>query len=78
MKKIFMAIALVIVSTVYADTIWKDKNLYTAQNAIKVGDIFTIVVSDISQMRFTLTLANNDAFMVTSAPDGTITPFLLR
>ncbi|HOM89031.1 MAG TPA: flagellar basal body L-ring protein FlgH [Spirochaetota bacterium] len=76
MKKIFVAIALVIASSVYADTIWKDKNLYTAQDAIKVGDIFTIIVTDISQMRFTLTLANNDAFTVTSAPDGTITPFL--
>ncbi len=76
MKKFFVAIVIGIVSFAYADTIWKDKNIYTAQDTIKVGDIFTVAITDISQMRFTLTLANNDAFTVTSTPDGTITPFL--
>jgi flagellar L-ring protein precursor FlgH len=76
MKKYFLAIALIIVPALYADTIWKDKNIYTAQDTIKVGDIFTVAITDISQMRFTLTLANNDAFTVTSTPDGNITPFL--
>ncbi|MCX8123285.1 MAG: flagellar basal body L-ring protein FlgH [Spirochaetes bacterium] len=76
MKKYLLAIALVIVPSLYADTIWRDKNIYTAQDTIKVGDIFTVAITDISQMRFTLTLANNDSFTVTSSPDGNITPFL--
>lgn len=76
MKKFFMAIALIIGTTVYGDSIWKDKNIYTAQDTIKVGDIFTVAITDISQMRFTLTLANNDAFTVASTPDGNITAFL--
>ncbi len=76
MKKFFLTIALIIVPALYADTIWKDKNIYTAQDTIKVGDIFTVAITDISQMRFTLTLVNNDAFTVTSTPDGNITPFL--
>jgi flagellar L-ring protein precursor FlgH len=76
MKKFLLAIVLLIIPAVYADTIWKDKNIYTAQDTIKVGDIFTVAITDISQMRFTLTLANNDAFTVTSTPDGNITPFL--
>lgn len=76
MKKFFMAIVLMIGATVYGDSIWKDKNIYTAQDTIKVGDIFTVAITDISQMRFTLTLANNDAFTVTSTPDGNITAFL--
>ncbi len=76
MKKFLLAIIFTMIPAVYADTIWKDKNIYTAQDTIKVGDIFTVAITDISQMRFTLTLANNDSFTVTSTPDGNITPFL--
>ena len=75
MKKIFLAIVLISIP-LYAETIWKDKNIYTAGDSIKVGDVVTVAITDVSQMRFTLTLANNDGFTVTSNPDGTLTPFL--
>lgn len=72
----WLVMILLVTTSLYADTIWIDKNIYTVKDAIRVGDIFTVVVNDISQMRFTLTLSNNDSFTVTSNPDGNITPFL--
>lgn len=76
MKKIMLAIVCFIGTSVFAQSIWIDKNIYTAQDAINTGDIFTVAITDISQFRFTLSLVNNESFSIESSPDGTVTPFL--
>jgi flagellar basal body L-ring protein FlgH len=59
-------------------SIWRDRNIYSSANSIRVGDILIVNVNDISSMRFTLDINSRTTSDVSSNPDVTITGFLPR
>lgn len=59
-----------------AASIWSDKNIYSSGESLRVGDIISVNIDDISQMRFTMNLNDSGNFSIRSNPDATITGFL--
>ncbi|MCU0843705.1 MAG: flagellar basal body L-ring protein FlgH [Spirochaetes bacterium] len=57
-------------------SIWIDKNIYSSGESLQVGDIISVQVDDISQLRFTMALADSNSFNLSSKPDAGITGFL--
>lgn len=72
------AAALVLFASAFAPakSIWTDKNIYSSGENLKVGDIISVQVDDISQLRFTMALADSASFNLSSNPDANITGFL--
>jgi len=60
----------------FSSSLWQDRNIYSAGEALKVGDILLVHVNDVSQMKFNLTVNSDSSFTFTSNPDGGITQFL--
>lgn len=60
----------------YPKSLWMDRNIYSSGGALKVGDIINVRIEDISQMRFSISVNNNDTFSIVSNPDVNITGFL--
>ncbi len=60
----------------FTASLWVDRNIYSAGEALKVGDILLVHVNDVSQMKFNLTVNSDNSFTFTSNPDGVITQFL--
>ena len=60
----------------YPKSLWMDRNIYSSGGALKVGDIINVRIEDISQMRFSISINNNDTFSIVSNPDTNITGFL--
>ncbi len=70
-------ILMVVFSTiVQAATIWQDRDIYSTDKNLNVGDIIIINVRDFSKMKFDVALKNNTSTDITSNPDVTITGFL--
>jgi len=63
-------------SFVNAATIWQDKDVYSTDTNLKVGDIIIINVKDFSKLKFDVALNNNTSSDIISNPDMTITGFL--
>lgn len=59
-----------------AATIWKDKDIYSTDKNLQVGDIIIIYVKDFTKMKFDVALKNNASSNIESNPDVTITGFL--
>jgi flagellar basal body L-ring protein FlgH len=59
-------------------TIWTDKNIYSSGESLQVGDIVSVNIDDISQMRFSITLTDSSTFNISSTPDASVTGFLPR
>ncbi len=62
----------------HSRSIWRDRNIYSSENAIRVGDILIITINDISRMRFNLNINSQTTSDISSNPDVTITGFLPR
>jgi len=59
-----------------AATIWQDKNIYSTDTNLKVGDIIIINVRDFTKLKFDIALSSNTSSDIQSNPDMTITGFL--
>lgn len=70
------ACALAAPAALQAKTIWIDKNIYSSGENLQVGDVIAVQIDDISQMRFNLSLADNNTTSISSNPDANITGFL--
>jgi len=78
MKKI-ISISIFILSlylSLFAKSIWVDKNIYSAGSQINSGDFINVKVLDISNLSFELKLSDKTSFNVVSNPDVNITGFL--
>lgn len=62
----------------FSKTLWSDKNIYSSGESLQAGDIVAVNIEDISQLRFSLALADSASFSISSNPDATITGFLPR
>jgi len=78
MKRTLAACAFICLCAGFADgaSLWRDRNLYTAGQDIKVGDVVVVRVDDITRMRFNMTVNSKTSSNVTSNPDVNITGFL--
>ncbi len=61
---------------IQAATIWKDKEIYSTDKNLQVGDVIIVYVRDLSKMKFDIALRNNTSSDIASNPDMTITGFL--
>lgn len=59
-----------------AQSVWRDRNIYSSQETIRVGDIIVVGINDLQRMRFNLTMKSKSVQDVTSNPDVNITGFL--
>jgi flagellar L-ring protein FlgH len=62
--------------TLSSKSIWRDRNIYSSANSIRVGDILIVNVNDISNMKFTISINSRTTSDISSNPDITITGFL--
>ena len=78
MIKTFKLIILMVLCSIsiQAATIWKDKDIYSTDKNLQVGDIIIVYVKDLSKMKFDIALRNNTSSDIASNPDMTITGFL--
>jgi flagellar basal body L-ring protein FlgH len=60
----------------YPKSLCIDRNIYSSGGVLKVGDVINVRIEDISQMRFSISVNNNDTFSIASNPDVNITGFL--
>ncbi len=63
-------------SFVQAATIWQDRDIYSTDKNLKIGDVIIINVKDFTKMKFDVALKNNTSSDISSNPDVTITGFL--
>jgi flagellar basal body L-ring protein FlgH len=72
-------LAIILVTTgTFSRSLWQDRNIYSAGESIKEGDILLVHINDVSQLKFNLTVNSDSSFSFTSNPDGTVTQFLPR
>ncbi len=71
-----VVIMVFMISPAAPKSIWIDKNIYSSGESLQVGDIVSVNIDDISQMRFSMTLNDSTAFNISSNPDKTVTGFL--
>jgi len=78
MIKRFQVIILIILfsNCGFSATIWKDKDVYSTDKNLQVGDIIIVNVKDLSKLKFDIALTNNTSSDVKTNPDMTITGFL--
>jgi len=60
----------------YSATIWQDRDIYSTDRNLQVGDIILVNVRDLSKLKFEVALKNNSSSDILSNPDVTITGFL--
>ncbi|TAL37048.1 MAG: hypothetical protein EPN93_06370 [Spirochaetes bacterium] len=59
-----------------AKTTWVDKNVYSSSENLQVGDILSVRINDVSNLRFSISASDTSGFTVTARPDSTLTGFL--
>lgn len=70
-------LAIILITTgTYSRSLWQDRNIYSAGESIREGDILLVHINDVSQLKFNLTVNSDSSFSFTSNPDGTVTKFL--
>ncbi len=76
-RRFRLIILFILISTiVQAATIWQDKDVYSTDTNLQVGDIIIVNVRDFSKLKFDVALNNNTSTDIISNPDMTITGFL--
>ena len=72
----YTLIILFLAALAHSATIWQDRDIYSTDRNLQVGDIIVVNVRDLSKMKFEIALKNNSASDILSNPDVTITGFL--
>lgn len=72
----FVLVFILSAAAVFPKSLWTDRNVYSSAASLKVGDILIVKIEDVSQMKFSVTVADNNTFNITANPDQGITPFL--
>ncbi|MDY6934311.1 MAG: flagellar basal body L-ring protein FlgH [Spirochaetota bacterium] len=63
-------------TSLISKSLWRDKNIYSSADDLRIGDIIVVEIDDISKLTFTVALNNQNSFSITSLPDENITGFL--
>jgi len=77
MKNFFPLLLFISICTsLYSESIWRDRNVYSTEGEPAVGDIVVVNVRDLSKFKYEIKLNNTSSSEVISNPDITITGFL--
>lgn len=78
MKKKFLKILVIIILTIplLQATIWRDREIYSSDTNLQVGDIIIVTIRDFSRFKFDVKLNNSSVSDIMSNPDVTVTGFL--
>ncbi|HOU83996.1 MAG TPA: flagellar basal body L-ring protein FlgH [Spirochaetota bacterium] len=76
MKKYFIISVILFSVLIESKTLWRDRNIYSSAEAVRVGDTVVVSVSDLSRMKFTLNMKSKSNSDITSNPDINLTGFL--
>lgn len=70
------ALILLLVLPLIHASIWRDRDIYSSDANLQVGDIVIVTIRDFSKFQFDVKLNNTSASDITSNPDVTVTAFL--
>jgi flagellar basal body L-ring protein FlgH len=73
---LFFIFTLALITSAKSASLWTDINIYTPAASVNAGDSVTVVVEDVSRLRYTLDVENTSSSSVSNTPDTTITGFL--
>jgi flagellar basal body L-ring protein FlgH len=59
-----------------AASLWRDRNIYKSGESIKVGDVITVRIDDLTNLQFSMNSNNRSSSDVSSNPDVNMTGFL--
>lgn len=59
-----------------AQSLWRDKSLYSAGSSLKAGDTIIVRINDLSQLNFSVTNSDASNFSIATTPDKAVTAFL--
>jgi flagellar basal body L-ring protein FlgH len=59
-----------------AASLWRDRNIYKSGESIKVGDVITVRIDDLTNLQFSMNSNNRSSSDIASNPDVNITGFL--
>lgn len=59
-----------------AASLWQEGSLYTPPSALTPGKTLTVIIDDVSRLRYTLDVKSDSADSVVSTPDSSITAYL--
>ena len=71
-----LIIICLMVSGLFARSIWQDRNLYNPNANLRIGDIIVVSVEDTSNLNFSVSFDNDNSFTISSNPDKSLTGFL--
>jgi len=76
--RIKTAFLLLMLIPLVSATVWKDREIYSSNTNLQVGDIIIVSIRDLSRFKFDVKLKNSTSTDIMSNPDITITGFLPR
>lgn len=59
-----------------AASLWRDRNMYKSGESIKVGDVITVRIDDLTNLQFSMNSNSRTSSEIASNPDVNITAFL--
>jgi flagellar basal body L-ring protein FlgH len=59
-----------------AASLWRDRNIYKSGESIKVGDVITVRIDDLTNLQFSMNSNSRTSSDIASNPDVNITAFL--
>ncbi len=73
---VLLAAVLITPISIHSKTIWKDINIYASGAGLRVGDILVVSIEDVSKLKFSMSLKDENSYNIVSNPDANITAFL--
>ncbi len=75
-RAVFIILFFSLCVSLYSESIWRDRNIYSTEGEPAVGDIVIVNVQDLSKFKYEIKLSNTSSSEVVSNPDISITGFL--
>lgn len=75
-RAVFIILFFYLCVSLYSESIWRDRNIYSTEGTPQVGDIIVVNVQDLSRFKYEIKLNNTSSSEVESNPDINITGFL--
>ena len=78
MMKVYIKISLVVLLVIplMQATVWRDRDIYSSEANLQVGDVVVVTINDLSKFSFAAKLNDSSASDIMSNPDVTVTGFL--
>jgi flagellar basal body L-ring protein FlgH len=71
-----ISLAALLVLQLIGATVWRDRDIYSSETNLQVGDVVVVTINDLSKFSFDAKLNDSSASDIMSNPDVTVTGFL--